>query len=138
MHPYQRPMTKRRLMRTWAAVTLVIGAGLGTGTAAAYTAPLSTPVGITIVDVTESGHQIPKFLWRRLGDGQGNPLYTYDADQSGKSSCYGECAREFPPFVAAAHAEASGDWSILVRDDHVRQWRYQGRPLYRYSGKDPF
>ena len=24
-----------------------------------------------------------------------------------------------------------------MRDDHVKQWAYQGKPLYRYSGKDP-
>jgi len=79
----------------------------------------------------------PQFLWRRLGDAQGNPLYTYDADQSGRSSCYDACAREFPPYSADAHARAFGDWSIIVRADRLRQWAYQGKPLYRYSGKDP-
>src|SRR5579862_5299302 len=119
------------------AALLAIAAGLGVGTAAAYTAPLSTPPGITIVDVTESGHQVPKFLWRRLGDGEGKALYTYDADEVGKSSCYGECAREFTPFAADANAQPHGDWSILERADHLRQWCYQGKPLYRYSGNDP-
>src|SRR5579862_9078546 len=87
------------------AALLAIAAGLGVGTAAAYSAPYSTPPGITLVDVTESGHQVPKFLWRRLGDANGKALYTYEADQSGKSSCYGECAREFPPLVTDAHAK---------------------------------
>jgi predicted lipoprotein with Yx(FWY)xxD motif len=130
MNPFQR-------VRGAGGAALVIATALAAGTAAAYTVPYATPPGVTLVDVTESGHQIPKFLWRRLGDADGNPLYTYDADQSGKSSCYSECAQEFPPFVADAHARAAGDWSILVRDDHVRQWSYQGKPLYRYSGKDP-
>jgi predicted lipoprotein with Yx(FWY)xxD motif len=119
------------------AIATALAAGAAAGTAAAYTVPNATPPGVTLVDVTESGHQVPKFLWRRLGDANGNPLYTYDADRSGKSSCYSACAEEFPPFVADAHARASGDWSILVRDDQVRQWTYQGKPLYRYSGKDP-
>src|SRR5262249_59661313 len=79
----------------------------------------------------------PMFLGRRLGDASGSPLYTYDADQAGKSSCYGDCAKEFPPFVADARAKAAGDFSILVRDDQVKQWTYQGKPLYRYSAKDP-
>ncbi len=120
-----------------AAATLAIALGVGAGGAAAYTVPLSTPPGITIVDVTESGHQIPKFLWRRLGDSEGRPLYTYDADQSGTSSCYEQCAQEFPPFLALAHAAPQGDWSILMRTDHLRQWCYQGKPLYRYAGTDP-
>ena len=128
---------RQRISMRHVVARLTISLGLSTGIAAAYTAPLSTPSGITIVDVSESGHQIPKFLWRRLGDSEGRPLYTYDADQSGNSSCYDQCAKEFPPFMAPAHAEPLGDWSILVRSDHLRQWCYQGKPLYRYSGKDP-
>lgn len=128
----------RGVICTWAAAALSVWAGFGASTAAAYTAPLSTPSGITIVDVTESGHQVPKYLWRRLGDGEGRPLYTYDADQAGKSSCYGDCARQFPPLAAGAHEQPSGDWTILMRGDHLRQWCYQGKPLYRYSGADPF
>ncbi len=112
--------------------------GLGVHAAWAYTVPYSTPPGITLVDVSKVVFSaIPDFLWRRLGDAEGNPLYTYDADQPGRSGCYAECAKEFPPFVTDAHARASGDWSIILRDDHVRQWAYQGKPLYRYSGKNP-
>jgi predicted lipoprotein with Yx(FWY)xxD motif len=108
------------------------------GAASAYTAPYSTPAGITLVDVSKiMDEAIPQFLWRRLGDADGKPLYTYDADQGGKSSCYAECAQEFPPFLADERAKAAGDFSILTRADHVRQWVYQGQPLYRYSGKDP-
>ena len=73
----------------------------------------------------------------QIVDASGNALYTYDADQAGRSSCYSDCAKEFPPYVAEASAKASGDFTILVRDDHMKQWVYQGQPLYRYSGKDP-
>lgn len=127
--PWKRPL---------AVGALVMAAGAGAGGAFAYTAPSSTPPGITLVDVSklmDAGS--PQFLWRRLGDARGNPLYTYDADPAGKSSCYSECAKEFPPYVADAHARGFGDWSILKRDDHIRQWAYQGKPLYRYSGQDP-
>lgn len=113
-------------------------ASLASSAALAYNAPYSTPEGITLVDVSKlMDEAIPQFLWRRLGDADGKPLYTYDADQGGKSSCYGECAREFPPFAADAVAKGTGDFSILQRADHLRQWVYQGKPLYRYSGKDP-
>src|SRR5579883_1426585 len=126
---------KQRL--TLAALVLASGAGMSA--AQAYTAPLSTPPGITLVDVDKLMDEgSPQFLWRRLGDAEGNPLYTYDADQNGKSSCYDDCAKEFPPYVADSHAKGFGDWSIVARDDHTRQWAYQGKPLYRYSGKDPF
>jgi predicted lipoprotein with Yx(FWY)xxD motif len=95
----------------------------------------STPMGITLVDVTTGAQE---FLWRRLGDEEGRPLYTYDADgRSGKSTCVGECAKEFPPYLAAPNAKAFGDWSIIRREDGGRQWAYQGQALYRFSGQDP-
>ncbi len=131
-------MSRLPWMHRWSVAGLVIASGLGAGAASAYTAPYSTPEGVTIVDVSKiMDDAIPQFLWRRLGDATGNPLYTYDADQRSRSSCYADCAQEFPPFVADAHARAGGDFSIIVRDDHLRQWAYQGKPLYRYSGKDP-
>jgi predicted lipoprotein with Yx(FWY)xxD motif len=100
--------------------------------------PDSTPPGITLVDVVELMNEAsPEFIWRRLGDADGKPLYTYDADAAGKSSCYDECAKEFIPLEADARAKAFSDWSIVLRDDHVKQWAYQGKPLYRYSGTDP-
>jgi predicted lipoprotein with Yx(FWY)xxD motif len=125
------------LMRNCSIAALAIALGLGTGVASAYSVPYSTPPGVTTVDVSETMElAAPTILWRRLGDEHGKPLYTHDADQQGRSSCYGECAEEFPPFVADSHARASGDFSIIRRDDHVLQWAYQGKALYRYSGKD--
>src|SRR5262249_20251468 len=129
-------MNELRRVRSWSVVGLTIAAGLGAGAASAFTVPYSTPPGITLVDVSTAGG-VPQFLWRRLGDANGNPLYSYDADRPGRSSCYDACAKEFPPFIADSHAKSSGDWSIVLRDDHLRQWAYQGRALYRYSGKDP-
>lgn len=131
-------MRQFRWRRSLGAMGLAAASGLAASAALAYEAPYSTPVGITLVDVVKiMDEAIPQFLWRRLGDADGRPLYTYDADAAGKSSCYGECAKQFPPFVADQRAKGSGDFSILMRDDHVRQWVYQGKPLYRYSGKDP-
>jgi len=100
-----------------------------------WSVPLAVPMGITIIDVvTPSG----QFLWQRLGDADGKPLYTYDADTAaGASSCTGECAKEFPPFSPGDTAQASGDWSIITREDGTRQWTYQGRPLHLYSQVDP-
>jgi predicted lipoprotein with Yx(FWY)xxD motif len=93
------------------------------------------PSGITLVDVTNGSDQ---FLWRRLGDATGKPLYAYGKDaNSGKATCVDDCAREFPPFLAQDNAVAMGDWSLVSRDGKAKQWAYQGRALYRYSGADP-
>lgn len=61
----------------------------------------------------------------------GMTLYTFDRDiaGSGKSMCNGPCATNWPPLAAAA-AHASGDWSVVSRDDGARQWAYKGKPLY--------
>lgn len=111
---------------------------------AAVDAPYSTPLGITLLDVNGGGgaggggSPTDQVLWRRLGDADGKPLYTFDNDgAAGKSTCVAECAKEFPPYLVAKGAVAFGSWSIFTRDDGGRQWVYEGRPLYRYSGEDP-
>lgn len=59
-------------------------------------------------------------------------LYTFDKDAagSGKSACNGPCATNWPPLMARAEDKASGDWSIITRDDGSKQWAYKGKPLY--------
>jgi len=62
----------------------------------------------------------------------GMTLYTFDRDTagSGKSVCNGPCATSWPPLMAAEGARASGDWSIVTRDDGKKQWALKGKPLY--------
>lgn len=66
-------------------------------------------------------------------DAKGMTLYTFDKDTSGKSACNGPCATNWPPLVVADGAKASGDWSIIVRDDGLKQWAYKGKPLYTWT-----
>lgn len=70
-----------------------------------------------------------------LVDGGHMSLYTFDQDAvgSGKSSCNGPCATNWPPLLAPAGASAQGEWSLVMRDDGTVQWAYQGRPLYRWA-----
>jgi predicted lipoprotein with Yx(FWY)xxD motif len=67
----------------------------------------------------------------------GMTLYTFDRDASGsgKSVCNGPCATNWPPLMASASARASGDWTVVTRDDGARQWAYKGKPVY-YWAKD--
>jgi len=62
----------------------------------------------------------------------GMTLYTFDRDAagSGKSVCNGQCATNWPPLMATGSDAASGDWSIVTRDDGTKQWAYKGKPLY--------
>jgi predicted lipoprotein with Yx(FWY)xxD motif len=62
----------------------------------------------------------------------GMTLYTYDRDvpDTGKSSCNGQCAVNWPPLMAADSAKGSGDYSVVTRDDGKKQWAMKGQPLY--------
>ena len=66
----------------------------------------------------------------------GMTLYTFDKDAigSGKSVCNGQCATNWPPFMAATD-RSGGDWTIVTRDDGSKQWAWSGQPLY-YWAKD--
>ena len=69
---------------------------------------------------------------KALVDAKGMTLYTFDRDAAGKSACNGQCAQNWPPLMAAANAAASGDWSVVTRDDGTKQWAYKGKPLYTW------
>ena len=75
-----------------------------------------------------------KFDGGTLVSSAGMTLYTFDKDAvgSGKSTCNGPCAVNWPPIMAAAADQTSGDWSIVTRDDGSKQWAYKGKPLYRW------
>jgi predicted lipoprotein with Yx(FWY)xxD motif len=68
-----------------------------------------------------------------LTDAKGMTLYTFDKDAGGKSACNGPCTGNWPPLMAGADAKASGDWTIITRDDGSKQWAYKGKPLYTYA-----
>jgi predicted lipoprotein with Yx(FWY)xxD motif len=70
-----------------------------------------------------------------LATSAGATLYTFDKDaaNSGKSTCNNQCATNWPPLTAQASDAASGDWTIVTRDDGSKQWAYKGWPLYTYA-----
>jgi predicted lipoprotein with Yx(FWY)xxD motif len=67
---------------------------------------------------------------------EGRTVYTFDQDTAGASSCYGDCAAEWPPVTAAADAQPFGQMSVVTRTDGARQWAYDGKPLYLYHDDD--
>ena len=67
---------------------------------------------------------------------EGRTVYTFDQDAAGASSCYGDCAEEWPPVSAAADAQPFGHMSVVTRTDGTRQWAYDGKPLYLYHDDD--
>ena len=65
-------------------------------------------------------------------DAKGMALYTFDKDTATKSACNGDCAKEWPPLMAATGAANAGDWTIVTRDDGSKMWAYKGHPLYTF------
>jgi predicted lipoprotein with Yx(FWY)xxD motif len=65
-----------------------------------------------------------------LVDAKGMTLYTFGKDQPGVSNCNDNCAKNWPPLMAAADAKPMGDWTIVTRADGSRMWAYKGMPLY--------
>lgn len=70
-----------------------------------------------------------------LTGSNGMTLYVFDKDAAGKSMCNGPCATNWPPLFAMDGDMASGDYSIITRDDGKKQWALKGKPLY-YWAKD--
>jgi len=69
-----------------------------------------------------------------LVDSKGMTLYTWGNDSlPGKSACNGQCAMNWIPLMADASAAPAGDWTVITRDDGMKQWAYKGKPLYTYK-----
>jgi predicted lipoprotein with Yx(FWY)xxD motif len=87
--------------------------------------------GFSAIAQTPPAHQQGGML---VG-GNGMTLYTFDNDAagSGKSACNGKCAENWPPLTAGGGDKATGDYSVVARDDGRMQWAYKGKPLYFWS-----
>jgi predicted lipoprotein with Yx(FWY)xxD motif len=76
---------------------------------------------------------------RVLFDGQGRALYLFTADRSTRSTCYGACAKAWPPFLVKAKPVAGRGVSARLlgttrRRGGTVQVTYAGHPLYYYEG----
>jgi predicted lipoprotein with Yx(FWY)xxD motif len=74
-----------------------------------------------------------------LLDGRGYALYAFTRDPARRATCYGACAKAWPPFIVKARATAGrGTKPSLTgtvrRRDGQLQATYAGRPLYYYVG----
>ena len=76
-----------------------------------------------------------------LTGADGKTLYIFKKDtaDNGKSVCNGNCADNWPPYLAdeldevQADATATGKLSIVTRDDGKKQLAYNGLPLYYFA-----
>jgi predicted lipoprotein with Yx(FWY)xxD motif len=111
------------------ALALIAAAALVSPIAATAAAPAAKPT------LTVRNSAYGKILF----DGRGFVLYAFTKDARGRSNCFGECARAWPPYIAKGALKAGSglDQAKLgttKRPDGSRQVTYGGRPLYYYVG----
>jgi predicted lipoprotein with Yx(FWY)xxD motif len=63
----------------------------------------------------------------------GMTLYTFDKDTEGVSTCYDECAKEWPPYLGKEGDAVMEGWTLVERTDGTMQLAYKGKPLYFYE-----
>jgi len=115
-------------------------AATSAATAAATKAATSPVAGITTVATGSAAGGIKvadSKLGKVLVDEKGLTLYTFKNDTTpGKSACNGGCATAWPPATAAAAPKvdgATGEFTLITRDDGTKQVAYKGAPLYRFA-----
>jgi len=74
-----------------------------------------------------------------LVDAQGRTLYLFEKDAGGMSSCFGECANDWPPARATRNPTVGGGLTAAkaaatARSDGKPELTYNGHPLYRFEG----
>ncbi|HCX14570.1 MAG TPA: hypothetical protein DGZ24_04565 [Rhodospirillaceae bacterium] len=86
---------------------------------------LLAPSGITIRSSTRARGDV-------LVNHIGMTIY-YLADKEGEA-CSRTCLESWTPLVAGELAGSFGDWTVVSRLDGIRQWAFQGQPLYTFTG----
>lgn len=125
--------TNIRIFRNLAALLAVMGIAMF-GFAQDDAAAASSVTGINLAEASDMGQY--------LVDQEGMALYLFVPDAQGASTCYDDCATNWPP-VTVESADALPtlgeglDQSLLgtvERDDGTLQVTYNGWPLYYYLG----
>lgn len=84
--------------------------------------------------VLQHSYVQPDYLWTRLGDEQGRPVFVKDEVLAkGAPDCDEACNAQFAPLYAGAKARAFGDWSLIEAERGKKQWSYKGQALYRHA-----
>ena len=68
-----------------------------------------------------------------LTDPKGMTLYVFDKDKGKVSSCYGDCAKHWPPYLSKKGEKMGEGWGTTKRKDGSQQWTYDGHPVYYFA-----
>ena len=91
------------------------------------TSGISRPDDVSIREVEDAGGLA-------FVDGRGMTLYAYESRRSAKDIESSVEGATWKPLKAPELAHSIGQWSIINRNDGVRQWAYRNRPLFTFAG----
>jgi predicted lipoprotein with Yx(FWY)xxD motif len=126
--------TSQRILITAAGVPLAALAIAACGGGSNTPRPPKTAGGRPATVGLESAGSLGKLLV----DSSGRTLYLFKKD-SGRSTCVGACAAAWPPLRVhgrplAGPGLSAAKLTTTARSDGAPQVRYNGHPLYRYTG----
>ena len=128
-------MTRRRRITLPAAAAALALSALAVGVFGtdAAAAPVATNARSATVKVAH------RDLGRILVDSRGRTLYVLSADSARKSTCFGACARNWPPLRASRKPTVgtglkASKVGTIRRRDGKPQVTYNRHPLYRFVG----
>jgi predicted lipoprotein with Yx(FWY)xxD motif len=124
-------MNAKHTLLTFVAVALLLAGGAVFARATPAAPTTSAAVASIAVGKSDFG-QI-------LYDGRGYALYAFTRDPARRATCYGACAKAWPPYIVKARPTAGrGTKAALIgitrRKDGKLQAMYAGRPVYYYVG----
>ena len=101
------------------------------------TKPASTKASSSGTAAVVTAASAPK-LGRIIVDSKGFTLYDFHKDKGTTSSCYGGCAKVWPPLISEGNPEAgegamASKLGTTERKDGTLQVTYAGHPLYTYT-----
>ncbi|MGZ4150443.1 MAG: hypothetical protein ACXVEI_08005 [Actinomycetota bacterium] len=96
---------------------------------------MPTGADTSTVDVASSP------LGNVLVDQNGKTLYLFEQDKGTTSTCYGDCASNWPALTVSGNATEGpgvhGTLGTTKRDDGAMQLTLDGHPLYTFTGDQP-
>jgi predicted lipoprotein with Yx(FWY)xxD motif len=93
-------------------------------------AALAAPAALAGGGVTSHSSRFGTILF----DSRGFVLYAFTSDKKNRSTCYGACAKAWPPYLVKGAAPKGRLLGTTRRANGARQVTYAGRPLYYYVG----
>jgi predicted lipoprotein with Yx(FWY)xxD motif len=131
---------KRSLPAVAIPVVALAVAALGSSSSAAVYSPAPATGGSTAKASSAAKVELSTTkLGKVLATSSGRTLYMFGADKGHKSSCFGACAKAWPPLTThgkpkAGKGVSASKLGTISRGGGVKQVTYNGHPVYRFQG----